>query len=405
MNNGLARRPRVSRETRLLLITALLSVVALWILARVRFPDQPAGTPVQPLLTQLASRPALDSLASEIAQLRSRVEPLMVGSALRVREDAAVTLLDNSSRHAEGVLGADPVSRLALVTAPFLPAPPPVPWNPRDPREPRYLVVTDSSTSALALRPVFVGSLVPTRSPLWPQPIWLIPSGTNLTPGSFVFTTDALLAGMVVADGHQLAIVPGPVVLAEADRLARQPPSAPADLGVEVQELTAPVAKATGASTGVVVTQVDPNGPSAKTLAVGDVLEAINDAPLESPLHWKARAFGLSADESVRVRVRRNGEVRELDLIAAPSERRGGLTLGMQLRSVPGLGSGVAQVESGSIAARAGLRAGDVITLAGNTKSPSPAAVMRAVQNASDGEAVLVGFVRNGVHTVTALER
>ncbi len=57
MNHGLARRPRVSRETRLLLTTALLSVVALWILARIRFPDQPAGTPVQPLLTQLASGP------------------------------------------------------------------------------------------------------------------------------------------------------------------------------------------------------------------------------------------------------------------------------------------------------------------------------------------------------------
>ena len=402
MNHGLARRPRVSRETRLLLITALLSVVALWILARIRFPDQPAGTPVQPLLTQLASRPALDSLASEIAQLRPRVEPLMVGSALRVREDAAVTLLDNSS---DGVLGADPVSRLALVSAPFLPAPPPVPWNPRDLQEPRYLIVTDNSTSALALRPVFVGSLMPIRSPLWPQPIWLMPAGTELTPGSIVFTTDALFAGMVVADGHQLAVVPGTVVLAEAERLWRQPPGAAADLGVEVQELTPPIAKATGASTGVVITQVDPNGPSAKTLAVGDVLEAINDAPLESPLHWKARAFGLAPDESVRVRVRRGGEVRELDLIAAASERHGRLTLGMELRIAPGLGSAVAQVESGSMADRAGLRAGDVITLAGNTKSPSPAAVMRAVQNASEGEAVLVGFVRDGVHAVTALER
>ena len=402
MNHGLARRPRVSRETRLLLITALLSVVALWILARIRFPDQPAGTPVQPLLTQLASRPALDNLASEIAQLRPRVEPLMVGSALRVREDAAVTLLDNSS---EGVLGADPVSRLALVSAPFLPAPPPVPWNPRDLQEPRYLIVTDNSTNALALRPVFVGSLMPIKSPLWPQPIWLMPAGTELTPGSIVFTTDALFAGMVVADGHQLAVVPGTVVLAEAERLSRQPPGAAADLGVEVQELTSPLAKATGASTGVVVTQVDPNGPSAKTLAVGDVLEAFNDAPLESPLHWKARAFGLPPDASVRLRVRRGGEVRELDLIAAPSERHGRLTLGMELRSAPGLGSTVAQIESGSMADRAGLRAGDVITLAGNTKSPSPAAVMRAVQNASEGEAVLVGFVRDGVHAVTALER
>ena len=330
----------------------------------------------------------------------------MVGRALRVREDAAVTLLDNSIPYGDALLGADPVSRLALVSAPFLPAPPPVPWNPRDPQDPRFLIVIDSSASALALRPVFVGSLVPKRSPLWPQPIFLLPAGTALTPGSFVFTTDALLAGMVVADGHALAIVPGTVVLAEAERLSKQPPGMLVDLGVEVQELTGPVAKATGASTGVVVTQVDPGGPAATTLAVGDVLEAINDTPIESPLHWKARAFELSADESVRVRVRRGGEVHELDLIAAASrERKGRLTLGMQLRSAPGLGSTVTQVEGGSMADRAGLRTGDVITLAGNTKAPSPAAVMRAVQNASEGEAVLVGFVRDGTHAVTALER
>jgi S1-C subfamily serine protease len=280
-----------------------------------------------------------------------------------------------------------------------------VPWNPRDPQEPRFLLVTDSSTGAIALRPVFVGSLVAKQSPLWPQSIWLLPAGTPLSPGSFVFTTDALLAGMVVADGHQLALVPGAVVLAEAERLSKQPPGMSVDLGVEVQELTGPIAKATGASTGVVVTQVDPNGPSANTLAVGDVLEAINDMPLESPLHWKARAFGLSADKSVRIRVRRAGEVHELELTAAAPRQRNGVALGMQLRNAPGLGSTIAQVESGSMADRAGLRTGDIITLIGNTKTPSPAAVMRAVQNGSDGEAVLVGFVRNGAHAVTALER
>jgi hypothetical protein len=109
MNHGLARPPRVSRETRLLLTTALLAVVALWVLARIRFPDQPAGTPVQPLLTQLAPRPAFDNLASEIAQLRPRIEPLLIGSALRIRDDAAVTLLDSRWQQIDGVVGVDPV--------------------------------------------------------------------------------------------------------------------------------------------------------------------------------------------------------------------------------------------------------------------------------------------------------
>src|SRR4051812_13987822 len=48
-------RPRISRETRRLLMTACVAVLTLWVLARIRFPDR-AGTPnpMPPLLTQLA---------------------------------------------------------------------------------------------------------------------------------------------------------------------------------------------------------------------------------------------------------------------------------------------------------------------------------------------------------------
>ena len=79
------------------------------------------------------------------------------------------------------------------------------------------------------------------------------------------------------------------------------------------------VAKATGASTGVVVTYVDSKGPSAGALVVGDVVESINGTPLETPTHWKARAVKLTAGEPVSLRVRRNREVRELTLNASPS--------------------------------------------------------------------------------------
>ncbi len=106
-------RPRVSRETRLLLTTALVAIAALWVLARIRFPDSPATpNPVAPLLSQLATTPTLDGLASEVTQLQARIEPSLVAldrsaavaaadggaqtpplRALRIRDDLAIALL------------------------------------------------------------------------------------------------------------------------------------------------------------------------------------------------------------------------------------------------------------------------------------------------------------------------
>jgi hypothetical protein len=55
----------VSRETRLLLMTMLMSVVVLVALARIRFPQRPV-TPniVSPLLAQLTSASPFEALAS-----------------------------------------------------------------------------------------------------------------------------------------------------------------------------------------------------------------------------------------------------------------------------------------------------------------------------------------------------
>ena len=76
MDPNRSYRPRVSRETRLLLTTALVAVAALWVLARIRFPDLPATpNPVPPLLSQLATTPTFDGLAFEVSQLQVRLEP------------------------------------------------------------------------------------------------------------------------------------------------------------------------------------------------------------------------------------------------------------------------------------------------------------------------------------------
>ena len=79
MDHNRPYRPRVSRETRLLLTTALVAVAALWVLARIRFPDLPATpNPVAPLLSQLTLAPTFDGLASEVAQLQARLEPSLM---------------------------------------------------------------------------------------------------------------------------------------------------------------------------------------------------------------------------------------------------------------------------------------------------------------------------------------
>lgn len=404
-------RPRVSRETRLLLVTALVAVIALWVLARVRFPDQPAApNPVQPLLTQLASRPRFDDLAAEISQLQPRIEPLLVGPSLRVRSDAAVALLDDARPTAIGprdqLVGFDPASHLAVLRAPFLPVPPPVPWHPSDLRQPRYLIAADTSAGTLALRPVFVGSLVPTPSPLWPDVIWALPDASGLSPGMFVFTSDALLAGLVIDHGSRSAILPGAVLLAEADRLLVPTVTSPGYLGVHVQPLTTSIARATGAATGVVVTAVDPDGPASEVLAAGDVLEAVDGEALPTPLHWEARAARVATGKTITIRVRRGGEARDAVLTAAPPPTPPATgVLGLTLRSIPGTGSAITRVTPGSVAERAGLAAGDVITLIGASEAPSPAAVRRTFDAASGGGAVLVAFARGDTHAVTALDK
>lgn len=216
-------RPRVSRETRLLLTTALVAIAALWVLARIRFPDLPATpNPVAPLLSQLAITPTFDGLASEVAQLQARIEPSLVALdasalvaagdsparllALRMRDDLAIALLPavlpRAPAATDRVLGLDTASGLAVVHIAAGPAAPAsVPWAPRRPERPRFLMVTETPAERLALRPVFVTALEPIDSVVWSDLIWVVPGPSTLQPGSFVFTTAGEFAGMVVEHG------------------------------------------------------------------------------------------------------------------------------------------------------------------------------------------------------------
>ena len=430
MDQGVPHRPRVSRETRLLLTTAFVAIAALWVLARVRFPDPPAApVPVQPLLTQLAPRPTFDDLAGEISQLQRRLQPLLTAyeipspagtqpagdaplrPALRVRTNAAVVLLDVEPEAGvtdvrDSVIGMDPASRLALVQVPPLSAPQPVPWASSDAPQERYLIASDASIAGLSLRPVFVGSLIAVASPVWPDLIWVVPGPTDLSAGTFVFTSDGRLTGLVVDHAGQRAIVPGDVLLAEVDRLLVSGVAPPGRLGIEVQPLTSAVAKATGATSGVVVTWVDPAGPSTGAVGAGDVLESATGEVLLSPLYWESRVARLAAGDSISVRVRRGGESTEVVLVAAPvPEPLATPALGLTLRPVPGTGAAVTRVDAGSTADRAGVQVGDIITRIADVTAPTPAAIRATFAAAIEGDALLLAITRGDAHQVTALEK
>ena len=170
--------------------------------------------------------------------------------------------------------------------------------------------------------------------------------------------------------------------------------------------MTADVSSATGAPLGVVVSRVDQAGAGAGQVMVGDVIEAIDGRPLEFRQQWDVRAARLSEGETVSLRVRRRGEVREVWLVAlAPPASASTQSLGLTLRPRPGLGAEVVRVDRGSAADRAGLIPGDVITLVADLEVPTPAQVTRAYAAAAEGQRLLIAVTRGDDHHVTTLER
>ncbi|MGE0865827.1 MAG: PDZ domain-containing protein [Vicinamibacterales bacterium] len=410
----------MSRETRLLLTAAALALAVLWLLARIRFqglPDTP--NPIPAVLSQLASTPPYDALAGQIAQIQSRLQPSLLlvdgpvaearAVAVKLRDDLIVTRLPPgtaaAARRDATVLAHDAASGLAVASSMTANAMPlPLPWTPRRLQQPRYFLATRVSPTGVSLYPVFIAALTPIDTPLWPAQVWAVPAGTELAPGALLFSTDAELAGVVVADGSGVVVAPIALVLAEAERMLSVPPGSGGTPAVEVQALTPAVASVTGAQRGVVVTAAGEQG--ADGIHVGDVIEAIDGVPITTLHQWRVRVARLSPGDSLALRVRRAGDLRDVTLVAAaPVNPAATPQLGLGLRAVPRVGVEVARVDAGSAAHRSGLMAGDVITLVGNTTAPSPPQVQRAFDAMEDGQRLLIAVTRGNAHMVMVLER
>ncbi len=415
-------RSRISRETRLLLLTVLLSVGALLLLARLRFPERPA-TPalLPPLLTQLSPPSAFQDLSRAVGSLEAEVTPILelitleesaaivprVVAALRFRSDAAAALLAAADAgRLAGVMARDRATGLTITHASTASLAVQRIWTTQPDGYPRYVLVTEAYAEGAGLRPVYVGRLPTSTSYAWETPVWALPRHLNLRAGSFVFTATAAFAGLVIDHGNLQAIVPPEAVLALAERLRSGEPAPPGWIGVTVQDITGAIARATSASSGVIVANVNSGGPAARQLQLTDIVEQMNGLPLANRMDWDARLARVTAGERLTMRVRRGDRIEQVEVtaVAAPPQPAPA-RLGISMRARPRVGALVTIVEEGSIAERAGIMAGDALVRVGGVAAPTPAQVLQSFEALPSGGALLVAIARGSDHLVVALSK
>ena len=408
-------QPVISRETRLLLITMLVSIAALWVLARIRFHERPGTSSVPvavpPVLAQLRSETGFADLARAVADIRPAASAALFTTAagtpaLRIRQDAAVTL--RPGRDDERI-GEDRATGLAIVRTQAGEVPGLVPWVPRLLDYPRYLVAADVAAEHVMLRPVFISGLFPVTSPSWTGQLWVLPPSAAIAAGTFLFTTDGAFAGMAVEHRGRSAIVPATLLFETAAGLVRSENNEPGMLGIQVEPVSAAIALATGVRAGMVVTAVEREGPAADTLIPTDIVEAIDGQTIETEEQWMARTARLNAGDSVSLRVRRAGGVHDVQIVATAiakaAEGEHESFLGLRMRTVPKVGSEVTGVQSGSSAGRAGIQVGDVITVAAGQTTPTPAHITRAFDALPAKGTLLLAVTRDAAHRVLVLQK
>ncbi|MGH9162471.1 MAG: PDZ domain-containing protein [Vicinamibacteraceae bacterium] len=437
---------RVTRETRLLAATLVVSIAVLFLLARFQYPAaEPDGAAATQPLERLTAVADYDELASAIAKLQPRVLSSLIAlrvdpnearaafepfawrapavapprfvPALRVRNDRAVAILPPGarvqamigSREAPTIVSADRVRGVVLLDVAPETAAAMLVWDSSAlAGTPRYLAAAEGTRGGPTLRPLFVGRSNTVRDVRWGAQLRAVGSGGAAPIGSFVFALDGRLAGMLVETEGGAAIVPADTLKRVTDQLVRGKLTT-GDLGLTTQALTPALAAATGARLGVVAAFVDPTGPTAKTVRIGDVLWAIGGERIYATDEFDTRVARLSPGRSVKLSLTRRGQKREIEATVRRLDGRASIDesagLGLVLRRADGLGAEVMRVLPRSTAASAGLAAGDLVTQVGGESAPAPGAVQRLYQQAKPGQWLVVGIERRGKHLVVALKK
>ena len=422
---------RAGRETRLLLVTIAVSVGVLLLLARFRFPDEPAQTvnSAPAPLERLAARAAYDELASTMADLERRIAPRVTilriqtvdgrGAytvAPRLTPDRAVALLrpeetitDAGGGGQHEIIARDASWGLVVTRVPAVDDSA-VTIRPGSPRPgPRYVAVIEATAAGPALRPVYIGRVDGLDDPVTGMQLVSLTGVQHALPrGSAVFSLEGVFMGLVRDTPDATLLVAAESLRAAAQSAQEAPPQPVGDFGIDVDTLTAPIGRAAGAESGVVVVHVDPAGPAHGVLRSGDVIQAIDGTPVKGVAGFRelerGRAPGAEAViTGVRLRAPLNAGIRVADAAAALS--RDSDDAGFVGQNVPGAGIEIVTVHNGGPAQRAGLQRGDVIVAVDGVPARDAAALARRFRSAAAGTPLLVTVQRGQEHRVLALEK
>jgi len=442
MSESNSRAARVSRESRLLLLTVAVCAVVLLLMARLRFPDArpvPQSPPSPAPLERLAARASYDALAGDIQRVEPMIAPnlivlriiprLLSGpqhlrdaltaastsaaihhiAALRVSEEIAIAAVDGGER-IDGIVGesgggtasilaVDPLRRLARIRVP-----------PRSVRQfaqiplaalatPLYVVAVEGTQAGVTLRPVFLGRGDRFGSPRWARPLLPL-GGIAVSPGALLFSLSGDFIGVVVVENGAPAIAGARDVIDTGDRLAADAPPVLSDPGFAVQPLTAALRAALRVERGVVVTDVDRGGSADGRLEPADVITGVDNWSTDSPDELLLRLASRTAGDSVMIALIRQGEPRTERVMLRTAGAPASDGLSLTLVSERGVGT---RVESGADLGAADVRPGDIIVRAGATLAPRPAQVQRFLaQTAPSGWAVVV-IRRDGRQKIVAI--
>lgn len=425
------------KETRLLVVTIVVSIVMLLVLARFRFPARPAPAaepPPQPL-ERLAARATYDELTSILRGVNDRVSVAVVAVSL-VAEDAdvgdrpatrastaavrlpgnrAIALtrpgqrIDAVKPTAITLVATDERRGVSLLSIAGLPGSPPDVLDSTEALEaPGYLAAIEATPAGLAVRPMYFGRIDRVADPAWTDPVLRFSALQQALPeGAAIFTLRGEFVGLGIPDGRDLIVVPSDSLQRAANSLAASGSQSMADLGFEVQPLTSALRAATGATDGIMVSYVAADGPAARALRAGDVVVGIDDLVVHTPHDFRAAAVAAAVGQPVTIRFVRDGVASTAQITPEPvrgaAAQADARQLGLTLRNDAGRGSDVVRVEPDSAAGRAGLMEGDVITMLDGAPHPRPDDVLRAFGHLHSGQWLLVAVDREGRHLMTAV--
>jgi hypothetical protein len=418
------------RETRLLLVTIVVSIAVLLLLARFRFPEETSQQqPVDPApapLQRLAARGAFDDLASAMADLERRIAPRVVvfrvqpgrpsGEfvvAPRVTADRAVLLLApeetlSAAGEAEpAILTREFRHHLAILSVPSAEGAIVAPRTGSPRQGPRYVVAVEGTPLGPSLRPVYVGRLGSAQDTSGAQAVTLSGLQSPLPRGAAVFTFEGAFLGLVTETGTRTTLLLGEYLTIAAQD-AQPTPITIGDFGIEVQDLTPALGRATRADRGVLVSFVRPDGPAAGILQPGDVILSLQDTTVGSTAGFRQAERGAGNLAEVPLSIVRAGEPLQVTLTPGPMQRPVHPTTsepGIVGRTVTGVGIEVVAVQAGTAAAIADIRRGDLIVQLSSTSAPSLQVLDRAYRAAKPGDLLLLAVVRDQRQRLIAVEK